>query len=171
MNADRAKEIGALSDRITSRIAREDNGCWTWLGTKTPKGYGQTSSKRLGQKKMYTHRIMFEHSNGPISNGLQVDHLCRNPSCCNPAHLEAVTPRENTIRGESPRLVAERHRAISVCPHGHDYTPENTHTDNRGARSCKECRKIQHKKWDDKRKEAAARHRKLTAKSLAIRSV
>ncbi|WP_414654556.1 HNH endonuclease signature motif containing protein [Intrasporangium sp.] len=67
---------------------------------------------------------------GPIPEGLVLDHLCRNRACCNPAHLEPVTIRENILRGEP----ANR----THCPHGHAYTPENTRIDN-NMRSCRTC--------------------------------
>jgi hypothetical protein len=71
--------------------------CWEWTGHRNRQGYGRL---RVNREKQYAHRYSFEISpRGPIAPGLQIDHLCRNPTCVNPHHLEQVTARENTSRG------------------------------------------------------------------------
>lgn len=67
------------------------SGCWVWQRGKNNHGYGQINRK-------YAHRVYFEAAHGPIPRGLVLDHLCRNPSCVNPSHLEPVTQRENIKR-------------------------------------------------------------------------
>jgi hypothetical protein len=80
------------------------------------------------QKRMQqAHRIAYEAFRGPIAAGLEIDHLCRNPRCCNPVHLEPVTHRENVRRGKAaqPRTGIRRkapHNVRSLtnpdkCPH------------------------------------------------------
>jgi hypothetical protein len=102
--------------------------CWPWLGTMKGNGYGMLVVRRV---KHLAHRFAYELLVGPIPAGLQLDHLCRNRRCVNPAHLEPVTARENTIRGKA---------LITACPRGHAYTPENTDVRRNGHRSCRECR-------------------------------
>lgn len=69
-----------------------ESGCWEWRGAKTWEGYGVYRGRN-------THRIMFERVRGPLTKGLVLDHLCRNPPCMNPEHLEEVTHRVNVGRG------------------------------------------------------------------------
>jgi len=70
------------------------SGCWLWLGARS-QGYGRYTP--LGTQGQ-AHRVIYEMCRGPIPEGLEVDHLCRNHSCVNPAHLEPVTHQENQRR-------------------------------------------------------------------------
>lgn len=69
--------------------------CIVWMGALNAKGYGCFGLD--GDTKL-AHRVAYEFENGPIPDGLTIDHLCRVKRCVNPAHLEAVTGRENTRR-------------------------------------------------------------------------
>lgn len=86
-------------------VVDETTGCWNFTGICTKQGYGHVSTNRRG--KVITrkaHRLMYEQCVGPIPEGLTIDHLCRNPRCINPAHLEPVTATENTRRSPTTKL-------------------------------------------------------------------
>ena len=88
----------ALLERIQSKYAEDENGCWIWNAARDRHGYGHIKvGGRLG-RLLRAHRVAYELLVGPIPEGLQLDHLCRVRSCINPAHLEPVTSGENTRR-------------------------------------------------------------------------
>lgn len=89
-----------------------ETGCWNWARHRDQNGYGRTG-------RALAHRAMYMRLVGPIPDGLQLDHLCRNPACVNPDHLEPVTNAENSRRGNMTRLTWEDVREIreSTEPH------------------------------------------------------
>jgi hypothetical protein len=113
-----------------------ESGCWEWRGYLNDHGYGQIGVDGVS---VYAHRWSYEHFIGPIPAGKQIDHLCRNRKCCNPAHLEAVTPLVNNRRGESPWSVNARK---THCIRGHEFTQANTYVNKHGWRSCRQCMRI-----------------------------
>ena len=120
-------------DRFWERVDRPDSGCWNWTGYRSELGYGRFYP--VGKKRVPAHRFAYELLVGPIPEGLVLDHLCRNASCVNPAHLEPVSQRENVLRGLAPTAI----NAIKTqCIHGHEYTPENTMRQKHG-RECRTC--------------------------------
>lgn len=81
--------------RIESASSKSDTGCWE-LNTKlNPQGYGYLW---VEGRKESVHRASYEAFIGPISEGMTIDHICRNTSCVNPNHLEQVTQSENNAR-------------------------------------------------------------------------
>lgn len=99
----------------TQYIIDPDTGCWVWQWTKTRNGYGLMRDGN--SKRMYAaHRVFYERAKGPIPEGLQLDHLCRNRACVNPDHLEPVTNTENVRRGLRPKLTLEQVRDIRSRP-------------------------------------------------------
>lgn len=121
----------------------EDRGystpCWIWQLSKSEPGYGNAYNPKT-RKKTKAHRMMYERVKGPIPEGLEIDHLCRVPSCVNPDHLEAVTHYENVMRGKSPLA---RYAKATHCIHGHPFNAENTayYKDRRGRR-CMTCTRL-----------------------------
>ena len=109
--------------------------CIIWTGTSTKAGYGQ---RRSNGKRRYIHVLAYEEAFGPVPDGLEIDHLCGNPACYNIEHLEAVTHRENTRRGNG---WAGANSRKTHCARGHEFTPENTYirpdTSGRVCRACK----------------------------------
>ncbi len=118
-------------------VHTEVDSCWRWLGAHRTDRDHQYGRVKLRGKNRTAHRVAYILVRGEIGDGLLLDHLCRTPSCCNPWHLEPVTPRENQIRGVGP--IAEN--ALKVqCKHGHLFEGDNIYLEN-GSRKCETCRK------------------------------
>jgi hypothetical protein len=113
-----------------SKVRKNEGGCWEWTSFRNKAGYGRIGGRVLA------HRLAYESLVGPIPSGLVIDHLCRNPACVNPAHLEPVTLQENCRRGLINDKVHRPH-----CANGHHYTPDNMRLDSRGHRVCRDCQR------------------------------
>ena len=119
----------------------DDSGnCWEWKGTKDRKGYGQFT---VNKKHFFAHRWAYEALVGPIAEGMVVDHLCRNRACCNPSHMEIVTPVENVKRGEG--ITAQNSRK-DKCQCGQPYFIAHR-KDGRSYRYCRACKNEYQRRW------------------------
>src|ERR1019366_9305104 len=141
------KRIAASSEERFWRYAdkRGEDECWLWIGTKSSKtGYGNFAVRSPGgaMRTVLPHRFSYGLVHGAIGRGMHIDHLCRTRLCVNPLHLEAVSPRTNTLRGISPAAV----NATKVaCARGHAFDLKNTYIDpSRGNRQCRECHRLRH---------------------------
>lgn len=128
-----ADPMEALWPRI---MAEPNTGCWLWIGTTDKLGYGRLWWE--GRPSL-AHRVVYNAAKAPIPNGLSLDHLCRNPTCVNPDHLEPVTHKVNVLRGEG---FGAKNKRKMHCDNGHPFTEVNTieRTDGSGWRACRTCR-------------------------------
>ena len=125
--------------RIVSHIRVENRGfatpCWITDYYHDPGGY---VGLRSGGRMQKLHRLTFEALVEAIPSGKHIDHLCRVRGCCNPGHLEPVSPAENTLRGLT---VTAANAAKTHCDHGHEFTPSNTYIRSDGSRRCRTCQR------------------------------
>lgn len=132
---------------------RDNNGCWLWMASGHKRGYGQFW---LNGKFIGSHRYAYQSLVGPIPDGLQLDHRCRVPACVRPDHLEPVTGKVNTLRGDNPLA---KNKRKTECVNGHEFTPENTYlVPARNGRHCRRCQADRSRRHEKKRKAARAQN-------------
>lgn len=95
--------------RVLSRIEIRDTGydtpCWIFTGSTSQRGYGKVGSRRDGRNVFeLAHRVVWSAANGPIPDGLHLDHLCSTRGCVCPTHAAPVSPFENNRRQQLRRL-------------------------------------------------------------------
>jgi hypothetical protein len=147
----------SLLNRFLSKIKHPKNrDCWIWTGAIDPEGYARINVCGINRQ---AHRISYELHRGKIPLGLEIDHLCRVRNCVNPNHLEPVTRRINTLRGDRYAMGWKRFRKI--CAKGHLYSKFGFYSHKKilsdgslsAFRQCKQCTK----KWKkSSRKEGVA---------------
>lgn len=129
----------AIRSRLSN--ARQNGECWEWQG-QLRYGYGKT---HVSGVQYSAHRWFYERFVGPIPEGLQIDHLCRNRKCVAPWHLEAVTALENSRRKHAARQFGADKE---FCTRGHRMTAENTYIyqpeGEPPRRHCRDCIKHRH---------------------------
>lgn len=123
-------------DRIMARTVKTPGPlatpCWVCTFATTGNGYIQVT---VGTRGVLIHRLVYEEMVGPIPDGLQIDHLCRNTTCVNPEHLEPVTPQVNQHRGTGAGAQALR---TGKCKHGHSLADAYVY-EGSTSRHCRTC--------------------------------
>lgn len=144
------------AQRFWGRVIKNPgDGCWVWKGAGATNrtSYGRFQPELGNRHLTPAHRWAYEQLNGPIPDGLQLDHLCRNRHCVRPSHLEPVTCKVNLLRGETFNA---RNASKTHCPAGHPYSDANLRIWN-GRRVCRACDSIKQ-----------ARHRARTKESQNV---
>jgi len=137
-------------DRLLARCTEGEGGCWNYTGSRDARGYARMS---VEGRSWLAYRYAYTALIGEIPDGLELDHLCRNPTCCNPWHLDPVTHQINVQRGSAGWSPNSR------CKHGHDLSdPSNVyrHTKGKGGRKCRTCALARARRQHQLKKENAA---------------
>ena len=140
-----AVRFPAAIDRLLAKVRIDDDGCWIYEGALC-KGYARLRGD--DRKKVFGHRLAWEHFIGPIPDGLTYDHLCEIRACVNPGHGELVPMLVNIRRAS--RGMATVNRAKSSCPQGHSLAGDNLVKSAPG-RVCRECRKETNRRYRARR--------------------
>jgi hypothetical protein len=122
--------------RFNSYLIRSIDGCLLWTGGKNTQGDGNFWHNG---RTVQAHRFAYEFVNGPIPDGHDIHHICENTSCCEPAHLTPLTPRDHVLVGNNPSAINARK---THCINGHALTNANILIEARGSRACRVCRRI-----------------------------
>lgn len=124
--------------RFLKYVAKQDDGCWIWIGAVRGNGRNEYGAFWAGSTQR-AHIVSYVWMNGEPNADLH--HTCHRSMCVNPEHLRPVTVNEPHPHHRGP--------LPNVCAHGHEFTPENTYFDPQtGWRQCRTC----------KRETAARRH-------------
>ena len=134
-----------VAERLWKRV-RKTRRCWLWTGGKIPPKRGRTAGYGVvwkdGRTK-YVHRVAYELLVGPIPNGLTIDHMCGNPLCVKPTHLQPLPIRDNILRGTNP--AAENARKAH-CKRGHPFDATTPGRYGRPDRACRTCQRLSYRK-------------------------
>jgi hypothetical protein len=146
-----ADRLALLPTRIAAKIRVDESGCWIWTGSGCGDPSKQYGHAWDGERQRVAHRVVYAILVGPIPKGLTLDHLCRVRRCVNPEHVELVTQRENTLRGEGPAAQKARQ---THCKRGHEFTEANTYRSRKG-RECRTCNRARKAATYQRQKAAA----------------
>lgn len=150
-------------DGLHSQTGKSLGPCWVWTGPLNPEKYGSWSAPvdASGRRRCTTlvYLAAYESIIGPVPDGLVLDHLCRVRRCCNPAHLEPVTPAVNSQRGETGHARGRQMAALTHCRNGHPFVGANLvirTSRGRTQRVCRRCDVIKAQRYQAKKTKARA---------------
>lgn len=149
------------TERFWDKVEQQGD-CWVWTASTGGKGYG--SFRGEGRVMWIAHRWAYEHMVGPIPEGLYLDHLCRNPLCVNPYHLDPVTNRVNMMRGVGWPATRARQ---TECTHGHPLSGENLRVRENGTRQCIACCRRRDREKNQRARAARKARRELRESAAA----
>jgi len=129
-------------------IPKLETPCWNWTGAINEKGYGVF---HYDSGTFKAHRFVYEYLVDKITEGLELDHLCRNKKCVNPEHLKPKPHIEN-VRAGINGSDDQWQRKKTHCKNGHKFTIKNTRITVRGIRVCIKCAVIHGKKSNERAK-------------------
>jgi hypothetical protein len=142
-----ARRRRPAGERFEEKLVPGADGCIEWVASTNSAGYGTFADEN--GRSVLAHRWSYEHQIGPIPEGLQIDHKCRNRRCVNPEHLEPVSLWENHIRASS---ISVQNSEKTHCPAGHPYEGENLYIHQKtGDRKCRSCMHARNKARSRKR--------------------
>lgn len=120
-------------ERFWAAVTKTDE-CWLYSGALNRAGYGRL---RWNGRAQMAHRVALDLIGVAVPPDMEVDHLCQNRACVNPAHLELVTHLENVAR--------TKQRRRPPCGHVYDHQQP-------GHRRCRECYLAYHREYDRTRR-------------------
>ena len=140
-----AERSRPIFERFWNKVVQQGE-CWVWTSYCDPNGYGRFQIGTLDHpRSALAHRVSYRWFVGPIPSWLELDHLCRNHACVNPAHLEAVTGQVNRSRGRNGN------RDKRYCPAGHPYSGSNLYIEGTtGRRRCLVCKRATARSWEQR---------------------
>lgn len=153
--------VHELARRVLAKCERDDQGCLVFQGALA-KGYGRVGyySDDKRQVVLQAHRVVWEATNGPIPDGLTIEHECATRACQDIGHMTLMTLGDNARAGAHRNPVVIANRAKTHCPAGHPYDEENTYRPPGGGRYCRTCgraarRAYYYETWREKRRAAS----------------
>lgn len=134
--------------RFWRKVEFEPGGCWLWKGPTNGVGYGyfylHSGVRGQGGRMVLAHRWSYEQIFGLIPYKQVIDHLCREPSCVHPLHLEVVSYQDNILRGVSNSPISGVFKSRQTrCIRGHEFTEQNTYMTKKGHRHCRQCHAVE----------------------------
>ena len=131
-----------LEARFWAKVRKspDPGGCWIWTGSKSEGRYGSFNVAGVIRP---AHCVAYELATGPIPDGAELDHLCRQKLCVRPDHLEPVTHKVNVLRGKGPTA---QNAQKDMCSRGHPFDLINTYWRTDGGRRCRACKRLQRRR-------------------------